>query len=169
MFVPETIDESVETSDGVFLRVGRVYVGLRSLGGPFEWRQTVREGFRKLTIESRLAGVAVEVGDEAEYGDFDGFRQAVSNAELDVSCLAEDKAVRYTTTRGNALAIQHNPDDWRPNASVNGTSIDYEAWPICESPYVTCRDGVMDVNDGRQGFSVDWRGELPEYCTYDVT
>jgi hypothetical protein len=46
--------------------------------------------------------------------------------------------------------------------------VDLHAWPIFESPYASCRDRVLDVNDGRQGFTVDWRGALPEYRYYDI-
>ena len=34
---------------------------------------------------------------------------------------------------------------------------------------MSCRDRVLDVNDGRQGFTIDWRGDLPEYTYYDVS
>jgi hypothetical protein len=109
------------------------------------------------------------VGDAAEYESFVQFQKAVSKADLDTSRLTTDRSARYQSTRGHELSIQHNPDDWRPHATVNGVSLDYDTWPTCESPYVTCREGVMDVNDGSQGFTVDWQGELPEYRYYDVT
>jgi len=168
-FIPDTMDEIAESESGVFLRAGNVYIGIRPIGGALEWRDTVRAGYRKLTIEGMRIGTALEVGDAAEYESFVHFQATVSDADLDTSRLTVDRSARYQTTRGHELSIQHNPDDWRPYSAVNGVSLDYDAWPTCESPYVTCREGVMDVNDGSQGFSVDWQGELPEYRYYDVT
>ena len=33
---------------------------------------------------------------------------------------------------------------------------------------MTCRDRVLDVNDGQQGFTIDWRSDWPEYTYYDL-
>jgi len=47
--------------------------------------------------------------------------------------------------------------------------MDFERWPVCESPYVTCRNGVLDVNDGTKGFTIEWSGDNPIYTYYDLT
>ncbi|WP_395743528.1 hypothetical protein [Prosthecobacter sp.] len=60
------------------------------------------------------------------------------------------------------------PGTWLPEATVNGAKLDFEHWPIGESPFVNSADQVLDVNDGRQGFSIDWSGRLPVYTYYDL-
>jgi hypothetical protein len=165
-YVPETIEESLDIDGGVYLRSGTVYVGLRPAGGQFEWETCEREGYRRLALKGETIAVAVEVGDKKEYGSFQAFVESCKSTELDGRLLAAEKRVRYTTTRGHRLELQHRGRDWRPNASVNDVPLDWESWPICESPYLTCRDGVMDVNDGRNGFKVDWQGDLPKYDYY---
>lgn len=168
VYVPETVEEDRQARAGTFLRFGEVYVGLRSIGGEWWWDACGRDGYRRLAIEGDTIGAAVEVGAAGEYGAFDDFIRRVSEADLNTQELARGKRVHYRSTRGHGLEIRHNPSDWRPHASVNGATLEYDEWPICESPYLACRDGVMDVNDGRDGFRVDWRGDLPEYERYTI-
>ena len=92
---------------------------------------------------------------------------------LDTSELDSNKEVTYTSTRGNTLFLQHQPvpntsSTWLPNASINGTTLDFDAWPISQSPYVKCSNRVLHVNDGRSGFTIDWSGDLPEYTYFDL-
>ena len=166
LYVPETIEETVDTEKGVFLRAGDVYIGIRPIGGRACWEKGGHVGYKRLVIAGRLVGAAVEVGDSAEFGSFARFQEKVASTLLDESALTAGKRVRYRSTRGHLLDIRHNPDNWLPIASVNNVPLDFDRWPTCESPYLTCRDGIMDVNDGREGFTVDWQGELPEYTYY---
>ena len=167
-YVPETIDEAKQTDAGVFLRSGSVFVGMRPIGGELAWESCGRKGYRRLRIEGELIGVSVEVGDQAEYESFSRFVEQVSNAQLDLGDLSTEKRVRYHSTRGHCLDIQHNSDDWRPIASINGIALDFDSWPTCESAYLTCRDGIMDVNDGRTGRRIDWQNDDPVYASYTL-
>jgi len=169
VYVPETMTGKIETPAGWFLRDGGVYVAIRPLQAGSYWEQGGNAGYERLVVPGALTGVAIEVGDEAEYGSFEAFQERIGQASLDLSHLETDKRVVYRSTRGHTIDLRHNPDDWRPIASVNGTCLDFDRWPICESPYVTCRDGVLSVNDGKQGIRIDWRGEFPVYTSYDVT
>ncbi len=169
VYVPETIDEKVQTPAGVFLREGDVYIAVRSFQPGARWEKGGRAGFRRLVLPGGLVGAAIEVGDAREFGSFKAFQDRVASSRLDVSRLDAEKRVVYRSTRGHTLDIRYNPENWLPHASVNGVELDFDRWPTCESPYVTCRDQVLDVNDGRQGFTVDWRGDLPEYTYYDIT
>jgi hypothetical protein len=167
-YIPETVEEVKENEDGFFLRAGDVFIGIRGIGGKNGWGQSKQKGYRKLVIEGDAIGAAVEVGDQVEYGSLERFRERVAAADLDLSNLTTRKQVRYTSTRGHELDIRHNAEDWRPIASVNGAHLDFDKWPTCESPYLSCRDGIMNVNDGKSGFTVDWHGDWPEYTYYDV-
>ncbi|MDP6040925.1 MAG: hypothetical protein QGG64_20415, partial [Candidatus Latescibacteria bacterium] len=167
-YVPETMDETVTTDQGIFLRSGEVYIGIRPIGGRAFWEESDYQSYRRVVIEGDFVGAAVEVGDRAEYESFSRFQEKVSATELDTNNLRTEKRVQYHTTRGHHLDIRHNPDDWRPIASVNNIALDFDQWPTCESPYLTCRDGVMDVNDGTSGFKVNWKNDLPEYKYYDI-
>jgi hypothetical protein len=108
------------------------------------------------------------VGDRAEYGSADAFAEKIGNRPLDVSRLSTAKEIRYTSTRGAALRLQFVPGGAFPKAWIDGMPLDFDQWPVCESPFVTCRNGVLDANDGKRGFTVDWSGEYPVYTYYDL-
>jgi hypothetical protein len=168
LYVPADIEESVETAAGFFLREGEVYVAIRPLVSGARWEECIWEGFRRLVLPGALTGAAIEVGDAREFGSFQAFQQRVAGTELDLSRLEAEGRVVYHTTRAHTLDLRHAGEGWLPEAQINGVRLDFDRWPTCESPYVTCRDQVLDVNDGRQGFTVDWRGDLPEYTYYDL-
>ena len=167
VYVPSTV-ERVERGEDFFLRDDDVFVGLRPFGGGAAWEAAPYEGFVRLAIPGPKVGFAVEVGDAAEYGSFDTFQQRMAGAALDTSDLTANTRVAYTSSRGHRLDIHHTEEGWLPDARVNGVQLDFDAWPTGESPYVSCRDLVLDVNDGREGFSVDWTAELPTYDYYRI-
>ena len=167
-YIPDTIDETITTDHGVYLRAKEVYVGIHPIGGKAYWEDSDHKGYRRIVIEGNLVGAAVEVGDRAEYESFSSFQEKVSATKLNADDLQTQKRVRYSSTRGHHLDLQHNPKGGRPIASVNDAILNFDQWPTCESPYLTCRDGVMDVNDGHSGFRVNWQNELPQYSSYKI-
>jgi hypothetical protein len=64
--------------------------------------------------------------------------------------------------------VAHVPDTWLPEAAVNGTRLDFDRWPISESPYLTSAEGVLEVNDGHNAVRIDWRGQTPAYTYYEL-
>jgi hypothetical protein len=172
IYVPESIDETRQTPWGWLLREGSVYIALRpinSIGA--EWQictNEVQKGYKRLVLDGSVLGLAVEVGDAAEYGDADAFVAKVGSAKLDISEL-DAKRIGYVSSRGIPFSLQFNEDNWFPKASVRNVALDFENWPICESPYVKSRNGTLDVNDGKAGFKVEWQGDRPVYTTYKVT
>jgi len=169
LYVPETVDQKAQASGIFFVREGDVYTAIRPLATGANWQPSIHDGYMRLALPGATVGAAIEVGDKREFGSFDAFQKKIAATTLDVSKLAERKRAVYTSTRGDLLDLRHKTPNWLPDASVNGVKLDFARWPTCESPYVTCRDRVLDVNDGHQGFTVDWRGDLPKYAYYDIT
>lgn len=165
---PTAIDQRAEVDGCFFLREGDVYIGLRPLAPGAGWTTSIHPGFSRLRLPGAVTGVALELGDKKEYGDFARFQQRFLQAALDVSQLAAKKSAAYTSARGHHLHVAVAAGTWLPDASVNGAKLDFEQWPICESPYVQCADRVLAVNDGHSGFTIDWHGDLPEYTYYDL-
>jgi hypothetical protein len=97
----------------------------------------------------------------------EAFVAKVGAATLDTSKLTA-KRIDYVSSRGLPFSLQFNDASWFPKASVKGVELDFEHWPICESPYVKSRDGGLDVNDGQAGFTVAWQDNAPVYSTYHV-
>ena len=171
VYVPESVDETRQTPWGWVLREGDVYVSLRPVNvSKASWEtctNTVQKGYKRLVMEGSLMGLVTEVGDAEEYGDIDAFIAKAGSAALDLSHLAA-KRVDYVSSRGIPFSLQYDESSWFPKASVKGAALDFENWPICESPYVTSRNGVLDVNDGKNGFTVRWQADKPVYGTYQI-
>ena len=184
-YFPTTVDQAVLTESGLFLKEGRVFVALRPFGGEAHVEAGGHEGWSRLALSGGLVGLAVEVGDSREYGSFRSFQRRVAATRLDLSELVSERRVAYRSTRGHSLRIRHTFRDggprgcrcspegcgggslgWLPEAEVNCVPLDFDRWPACLSPYVRCEDRVLDVNDGRRGFTIDWRGDLPVYRHY---
>ncbi len=80
--------------------------------------------------------------------------------------------VRYTTTRSDELRF-HYDTDYREDADgfikivpdlwINGRQreVDFEDWPLAESPVMTLKDSILRIEQGGDRVVVDWSGELP--------
>lgn len=167
-YYPESVDERARTEAGFFLREGDVYLAIRPLREGAAWAESQVPGFARIDMPGGATGCVVELGDASEFGSFAEFQQQVARAELDVTRLASHREVEYCSTRGHRLRIRHVSEGWLPEAWINGEKVDFDNWPICESPFVTCRDRVLDVHDGRQGFTVDWTGRKPVYSYFEI-
>ncbi|MFZ5831683.1 MAG: hypothetical protein ACOY3P_16475 [Planctomycetota bacterium] len=169
VYVPRSIDETRQTPWGWLLREGDVYVALRPVNATQAVWQTctnaVQHGYKRMVLDGSLVGLVVEMGDRAEYGDVEAFIAKVGTARLDTSKFVA-KRLDYVSTRGIPFSLQYNVNSWFPKASVKGIPLDFERWPVCESPYVQSRNGVLDVNDGLAGFTVSWQGDSPLYSHY---
>ena len=168
VYVPDTIDERTETAAGFFLREGDVYIAVRPLVSGAHWQQSRHPGYLRLAMPGPLVGCAIEVGDRSEFGPFEEFVLKVSKTELDTSQLKSAKQATYRSSRGRLLSVRHTAEGWLPEASVDGVRLDFDRWPTCESPYMSLRDRVLKVNDGRHGFTIDWRGDLPVYERHEL-
>lgn len=168
VYVPESIDETRQTEWGWVLREGNVYASLRPVNASKTSWETcsneVQKGYKRLVLDGSLIGLVVELGDAAEHGSLDAFIAKAGNAAPQLT----GRRIDYTSTRGIPLSLQYNDDSWFPKASVKGATLDFENWPVCESPYVTSRKGVLDINDGQNGFTVSWQGDKPTYTTYKI-
>lgn len=171
VYVPMSIDETRQTPWGWLLREGDVYVALRPINAVAGAWQTctnaVQLGYKRLVLDGSLMGLIVEVGDAAEYGSAEAFAAKIAATKLDAARLAA-KRLDYVSTRGIPFSLQYDESSGFPKASVKGVPLNFEQWPICESPYVSSRNGVLNVNDGQAGFRVSWQGEAPVYSQYKV-
>jgi hypothetical protein len=82
--------------------------------------------------------------------------------------------VHYTYSDGDELRFRYDTDltehaetwnQWSmwlaPELWINGKKRDIAYWPIAGSPVVSLRDGVPKVDQGGEGFTIDWSGEMP--------
>lgn len=80
--------------------------------------------------------------------------------------------VSYTTTRGDELRFRYDTDYGEgadgfikivPDLWINGRQreVDFDNWPLAESPVMALKDGILRIDQGGQRVEVDWNGELP--------
>lgn len=135
------------------LAIGDVTVALYPLGGKAEVAETAPDKKGKyLKIPGAKTGFVVHVGN-----DF---------AKLKVT----DNSV--TDATGKVLTMKFNPataDDAHGNrvadVTIDGQPVDVSKWPLYSGPFVTQQPGILTVSDGKDGYSVDFTGDLPVYKT----
>jgi hypothetical protein len=79
---------------------------------------------------------------------------------------------RYTSTHGDQLRFRYDTDYSEdadgfikivPDLWINGKQreVDFNNWPIAESPVMTLKDSILRIDQGGDRVEVDWSGELP--------
>jgi hypothetical protein len=172
---PTTVDEIVENGDFYFFRECDVYVAIRVLKPGHTLHKQLEDVWSKErfhVVKSREArtGFVFEVGTADEHGSFEAFQQAVKNNPLSVDWNAME--VRYASTRGDELRFRYDTDYSEdeggrikivPDLWINGKQrkVDFNTWPVAESPVMTLKDGILRIEQGGEQVEVDWSGELP--------
>jgi hypothetical protein len=171
---PMTVDEVTASGDFYFFREGDVYVAIRVLKSGHTLHEIKddfsNDLFQVVKSHEARTGFVFEVGTEDEHGSFGAFQQAVKNNPLSVDWNALE--VSYTSTRGDELRFRYDTDYSEdadgfikivPDLSINGQKreVDFNTWPLAESPVMTLKDGILRVEQGGEQVEVDWSGELP--------
>lgn len=141
------INESA--SGQIFLHYGAVLVALRS-EQPFTWSPETPPSSPSTTpapgdSELRLPGTRFAVALEtARPGDFEGtspsaqlaaFRAAVVARPAPASSAGSPPFATYTTRQGNVLRVALSADPASRPVSLDGTPVNFNAWPVLESPW----------------------------------
>ncbi len=148
---------------------GKAVVAVRPVVGKGEVveEQERNQTFKMLRFPGRVSGFVVEVL-PAEPPDVLALR--LEAAQLNADDLAGNLSLDYHSVAGQEIAFKFNPD---PNGDNHGNrlatvAIDGEPmamnWPAAwGGPFMTLKDRVLKVNDGREGFVIDFTGDLPVY------
>lgn len=120
-----------------------------------------------IRVPGRRAGFVIEVLATA---DAQAAGAMLKASELDDAALAQDMRFTYRTPGGKRIEMAFNPDpdgdrhaDRHAAVTVDGEAMAFDDWPIASGPYVHQRPGWLCVEDGTQGFEVDFTGEWPVY------
>ena len=169
IYIPKSVEKREKTADGFFIRDNNTYIAVIPFTSEAKWGKSVRKNFIRIGIPGELTGCAIEIGDQKEYGTFEQFKSKFSINQLDLSNLKKDRLVRYTSSRGHKLTIKHTGfETGLPESTINGFDVDFKTYPTLQSPYVISKDHVLDVHDGKSGFTVDWQKEFPSYSYYRI-
>lgn len=95
-------------------------------------------------------------------------------ARLNDEKILEDnfsKAMSVTALTANGkLTMKFNPDEENDrhanrtaDASINGAELEFGNWPVYDGKLIKQANGILTVNDGNQGFTIDFSGDMPVY------
>lgn len=119
-----------------------------------------------LVVTGKISGYVLEAAETTDYGSEEAFYTALANTVLDTSQLISRLLLGYTSLSGRSIDFQYRPHRLKASGAIDGAPLDYENWAdgaVYQSPYLTVGDGKMQLTDGSSGYSVDFRGDIPQY------
>ncbi|MCC5831316.1 MAG: hypothetical protein JJU36_17900 [Phycisphaeraceae bacterium] len=161
-----------QVGDWWLMTAGQVVVAVHPLGGGETRIVEEGEGRRAvkyLRIDGKKSGFILQVL-EAPRGDIQRILPQLRRVRVDASRFESDMRVAYTAADGRTIDMTFNPaegDDRHgnrtPNVTIDGKELTFGDWPVYDGPFVQQKDGVLKVNDGQNGFIIDFTGDLPVY------
>lgn len=156
-----------------FIEAGNTFLALHPIGEEVrEERIELRRRLERdvLLIDGADAGWVLETSDRARHEDLASFKADVlTNFELTIED-PEAGVIRVRNLDGRVMEYAFNPraDDYlhannTANVSIDGEEITFGDWPVYDGPFVHQSEGVLRVNDGRQGYEIDFSGDLPVF------
>ena len=186
--MPKGVKVVTDERDWIVLDAGEAWVLVRPIGEKCFWlgadggpRSVVAEPRKDVTehvppARGTIAAALVDYDILVVPGKESGYVieavlkkdvPAPKRTKLQVATAGEFR-VEYTSVAGDTIVAKHEPVGLRASATINGTPVDWSRWAdggVYASPYITVRDGVMRVSDGRETYVVDFTGPRPVWRT----
>ncbi len=182
--VPEGGPMPVEEAGWWCMQAGGAYVAVHGLGEKTVLGQTELSGKQKkqnakaaeqgkpvphkpkpiLQVLGRRTGFVCQTADASDYATRARFVADVrKKCKVDTSGWPGERRVAYTGLDGRTLQMTYRPGEQTAAVAIDGKPVDLRTWQVYDGPYVKQSGGVMTVNDGRDGYTVDCTGDLPVY------
>jgi hypothetical protein len=120
-----------------------------------------------LVFPGRISGYIVETAEKKEYGSLQHFIEAIGQkTKIDLSGLEKNLKMNYHSLKGDDMTMNYLAEGLRCEATINGKQQDWDIYTkgaVYISPYLSINQGIMKVSDGKSGYLVDFRGDLPVY------
>jgi len=176
--------ETKTVREWTFMQAGETFLALRPLGGKLVSGQTDLTDKQKeendklvaagkepkhktepiLRVDGRRVGFILETGDTDSYNSFDDFVSTVTDkTRVDDSRFINDLSFSYTTPTGKRAEFTYARQGRFAQVKLDGKTIDKDDFQIFGGPYLQQTPGTLIVNDGRDGFVIDFTGDLPAY------
>ncbi len=159
-FFPKSVkSRETDPSGWIFVDAGRAFLAWYPLA-PYQWQEEEKNW--RLHSTHLKNGAVVQVARASDHASFDAFKQAVLALPVETS-VQDVPMAKFTTLGGDALTFSYGN-----TPTVNGTPVDYDAWPLFGGPFLNAAVGskklelshggrtrVLDFSDG----SVTERGQ----------
>ena len=120
-----------------------------------------------IAFAGQVSGYVIESAEKKNYENLGAFATAVrKKTSLDLSKLKSDYEIHYTTIGGDKVNMSYQPAGLRCKATINGVEQNWNnhtQGAVYDSPYIKVKNGVMEIRDGREGYRVDFTGNLPKW------
>jgi len=181
--IPEGATSPQTVGGWTVMRAGDTYVGLHALasapvvgtsdltlGQKQDNEKRLAAGKRVrhgkipiLRFEGRRTGFVLQTADVDSFGDLAAFSQALARTELDAPGFAERMEVTYKTICDDTIRMRYAAGRPQAEVAINDQPVEYDDWPVFGGPYVQLDGSVLGVTDGRDGYVVDFTGNMPVY------
>jgi hypothetical protein len=178
LFVPRRVGKIIERGGAVLMEAGDAFVAVHTTGGNPYWfapdaaalpkdlprEMAVLKSYRILVIPAGAdgySGYTLEAAERKTYGSLERFAAAVA-AKAKIT--ADGPNVTRAALSGETLSLTYQPSGLRASGRINGQPIDWANWAnggVYDSPYLTVKDGVMTVSDGKEAYTVRMAGDVP--------
>lgn len=180
LFIPNNVDTMIWENNNFYMKANDTYVYVHAIGKKLSVLHpdivktktiprllNIFEQYQVIIVQDELSGFIFDTGERNVHGSFEAFISAVNeNSLVDKSMLQKKKMIQYKSIYGEQLMMTYQNDGLRAKGSINNKEIDYDNWndgAVYDSPYVTIKDGIMKLSDGKNGYSVNFFGEKLEY------
>ena len=152
------------------MRLGETWVGIHPLGsagtpGIADHDPAKKAGndLNILRIPGRRVGFILQASTTATHPTIEAFSTALKSCTVDSSRMASNLTVSYRTLAGKTLALDYQPLAANATITIDGAPVSLANWAVYDGPYISQRGGILTLNDGIEGFSIDFTGDLPVY------
>jgi hypothetical protein len=164
--------EPVQAGDWWLWQAGETYVGVRPVAEKTT-KETVEDRrdkeFPVLKFHGKNTAFILEAAEASAYPDLAAFGEALQEkTKLDTGKWDAEMALQLTTLAGEELTVRYGAEPSVAEATRNGKPIPVASadLPIYDSEFVRQTPGILQVHDGRQGWQIDFTGDLPVYSEW---
>jgi hypothetical protein len=117
-----------------------------------------------ISFAGKYSGYVVEA---VEKGDFDALEDFIDSVEKKTrlkNSLSKKLNIKYHSSYGDEMELHYQPTGLRCKGIINGVEQDWDnhtSGGVYQSPYVSVKNGIMKVSDGKEGYTVDFNGSTP--------
>ena len=122
-----------------------------------------------LVFPGKISGYIVETGEKSVYKTLSEFQKAIQNkTKIDRSKLEQKLELTYRSLGGDDMKMVYRPEGLRCRGLINGKEQNWNQHThgaVYASQYLKIKHGIMQVTDGKSGYTINFTGSRPVYTT----
>ncbi len=177
LFVPRQTKRLLEQDGRIFIDADSAYLAVSPTSVDYYWLdaeeryvQTAAEvdsraeillDNKVLVVSGQFSGFALEVAEKVHYSSLEDFaKEVLENSRILVD--EQSQNIYYTSASGPELEMLYQSEGLHCRGSINGKSLDFDNWAgggAYQSPYIKSGKKQMTLSDGKQAYTLDFKGE----------